>query len=96
VSPLGFLTGVLLGSAAAIAFVLGVVLVLFLFNLSGQPALAGELPALTRSVTLFTTLAGVAAAAFIGWQRRYRWRWLAQSGLWLMLLAMAWYYAGPQ
>lgn len=91
-SPLGFLTGVLLGSAAAIALVLAIVLILFLFHLGGQPALAGELPALVRSVTLFAALMGTAAAAFVAWQRRYRWRWLAQGGLWLTLAGVAWYY----
>ena len=37
--PLGFLTGVVLGSAASIAVVLAMVVVIFALTVGGQPAI---------------------------------------------------------
>lgn len=91
-SPLGFLTGVLLGSATAIAVVLTMILAIFALNLRGQPAVAAEFPALLTAAGLFTLLAGSAAAAFLGLQRGRAWRWYAQAAMWLALAAIGWYY----
>lgn len=90
--PLGFLTGVVLGSAASIALVLAMVVVIFALTGGGQPALGREYPGLLASVGLFAVLAAVAALAFIGVQRGRSWRWLAQGALWLALILVGWYY----
>ena len=44
--PLGFLTGVVLGSAASIALVLLMVAVVFAFSAGGQPPVGAEYPGL--------------------------------------------------
>lgn len=90
--PLGFLTGVVLGSAASIALVLAFVLVIFLLSAGQQPALAREYPGLLASAGLFGLLAASAALAFVGLQRERSWRWLAQAAMWLALTLIGWYY----
>jgi hypothetical protein len=89
---LGFLTGVVLGSAVSISAVLAMVLVMFLLVSSDHPSLIQEYAPLVRAIVLFGLLAAVAAAAFIGLQRRRRWRWLAQGAMWATLAAIAWSY----
>ncbi len=90
--PLGFLTGVVLGSAASIALVLLMVVVVFAFTAAGQSAIGDEYPGLLASAALFAVLAGAAAAAFAGLQRERPWRWAAQALMWLLLAAIAWFY----
>jgi len=91
-SPLGFLTGVVLGSAASIALVLAMVVVIFAVTAGGQPAIGREYPGLLASAGLFGVLAVVAAAAFLGLQQNARWRWLAQAAMWLALALVGWHY----
>jgi len=90
--PLGFLTGVVLGSAASISAVLAMVVVIFAASPGGQPAIGQEYPALLVSAGIFAALAGVAAAAFVGLQRSRPWRWYAQVVMWLALCLTGWYY----
>ena len=90
--PLGFLTGVVLGSAASIALVLLMIVVIFAFSASQQPAIDQEYPGLLASAGLFGVLAAAAGAAFAGLQRERPWRWVAQAVMWLVLAAIAWYY----
>lgn len=90
--PLGFLTGVVLGSAASIALVLLMVLVIFALSSGAQAALGREYPGLLAAAALFALLAAVSAAAFVGLQRERHWRWLAQGAMWLTLAAIAWHY----
>lgn len=90
--PLGFLTGVVLGSAAAISGVLAMVLIVFLVVSSDHPALLGEYAPLVRAIVLFAVLAAVAGTAFVGLQQKRRWRWLAQGAMWATLAAIAWSY----
>lgn len=91
-SPLGFLTGVVLGSAASIALVLAMVVVIFALTAGGHPAVGREYPGLLTAAGLFGMLAVAAAAAFVGLQRSRSWRWLAQAAMWLVLLLVAAYY----
>jgi hypothetical protein len=97
--PLGFLTGVVLGSAAAIALVLLMVVLVFALARGGEPALRAEFPGLLAAAGLFALLAATAAGAFVGLERRRPWRWVAQAAMWLALAAIAIYYwpagAGP-
>ena len=97
--PLGFVTGVVLGSAASIALVLLMVVLVFAFAAGGQSPAGDEYPALLAAAGLFAVLAGAAAAAFVGQLRERSWRWAAQAAMWALLAAIAWYYwpsgAGP-
>jgi hypothetical protein len=90
--PLGFLTGVVLGSAASIALVLLMVVAVFALGAGSQPAVGREYPALLASAGLFAVLAAAAAAAFAGLQRDRPWRWAAQALMWLLVAAIAWFY----
>ncbi len=90
--PLGFLTGIVLGSAASIALVLTMVVVIFALSPGAQPAIGNEYPGLLASAGLFGVLAAVAAAAFVGLQQGRSWRWLAQAAMWLALAVTGWHY----
>ena len=90
--PLGFLTGVVLGSAVSIALVLAMVVVIFALSSGAGPAIGAEYPTLLATAGLFAVLAGIAGAAFAGLQRRRPWRWYAQAAMWLALVLMGWYY----
>jgi len=90
--PLGFLTGVVLGSAASIALVLLMVAVVFAFSASSQALVGAEYPALLAAAALFAVLAAASGAAFVGLQKERPWRWLAQAAMWLVLAAIACYY----
>lgn len=93
--PLGFLTGVVLGSAVSIALVLAMVVVIFALTAGGQPAIGQEYSSLLVTVGLFGALAGIAGAAFAGLQRHRPWRWYAQAAMWLALGLLGWYYWPP-
>jgi hypothetical protein len=90
--PLGFLTGIVLGSAASIALVLGMVVVIFTLTAGAQAAIGREYPELLATAGLFALLAAVSGAALIGLQRDRPWRWIAQAAMWLALCGIAWYY----
>lgn len=90
--PLGFLTGVVLGSAASISGVLAMVLIVFLAVSSDHPALLQEYGPLLRAIVLFGVLAAVSGAAFFGLQRHRSWRWAAQGVMWATLAGVAWSY----
>ena len=89
---MGFLTGVVLGSAASIALVLALVVVIFALSSGSQPAIGAEYPRLLATAGVFAVLAGIAGAAFAGLQRRLPWRWYAQGAMWLALAMLGWYY----
>ena len=89
--PLGFLTGVVLGSAASIALVLAMVVVIFTLS-PGSAAIGAEYPRLLMTAGLFAVQAALAGAAFAGLQRQATWRWYAQGAMWLALALLGWYY----
>ncbi len=90
--PLGFLTGVVLGSATSIAVVLAMVVVIFALAPGAQPSVGREYPGLLAAAGLFGLLAAMAAAAFVGLQKGRPWRWLAQAAMWIALALTGWYY----
>jgi hypothetical protein len=90
--PLGFLTGVVLGSAASIALVLLMIVVIFAISAGREPLVRHEYPGLLASAALFGALAAASAAAFVGLLRERPWRWLAQGLMWIAVAAVAWYY----
>lgn len=86
-----FINGVLLGSAGALAVVLGVIL-FFRWTMIGDPSLdqtvvQSDLPLgeLSRDMFIFGVLAFLALAAFLGELRHRPWRLLAD---WLMGVAL--------
>ena len=89
--PLGFLTGVVLGSAASIALVLVMVVVIFALS-PGSAVIGAEYPRLLTTAGLFAVQAALAGAAFAGLQRQTSWRWYAQAAMWLALALLGWYY----
>ncbi len=94
--PLGFLTGIVLGSATSIALVLVMVVVIFALTAGTQAAVGREYPELLATAGIFALLGAIAGAAFVGLQRERPWRWLAQAAMWLALGGIAWYYwPGP-
>jgi len=90
--PLGFLTGIVLGSAVSIALVLAMVVVIFALSPGSGPEIVTEYPRLLVTAGLFALLAALAGAAFAGLQRQRPWRWYAQATMWLALALLCWYY----
>jgi len=92
VRPMTFINGVLLGSAGALASVLGVIL-FFRWVMVGDASLDQTvvqsdlpLPELLRDMCIFMALALLALAAFWGELKARRWRLGAD---WIMTLALA-------
>ena len=90
--PLAIITGILLGSSAAIGG--GLVIVLFLFFLLADdyPRLAAEYGSLVRSTAVFLTMTAICAVSFVGLIKRHAWRWLAQAFMWAGLALTVLYY----
>ncbi len=90
--PSAVLLGFVLGSAGAITFGLLGVAFVFTWLLPDYPRLAGELPALWRSLVVFAVLTGAAALSFYGQLRAKRWRRAAISALLLVIALIGWLY----
>ncbi len=90
--PFVVILGVLLGTLVSLAFGLGVVLFVFWFLHDESPRFTAEMPYLLTSTAIFTALAVVCAAAFVGCLRRRRWRYPLLVLFWAGLLATGWYY----
>jgi hypothetical protein len=87
--PLAVLNAILFGSAAAITFGLGGVLVIFLVLQGEYPQMRAEFPVLVRSSALFALLATVSGASLLGLLQGRRWRWLAHTATWLVVAGIA-------
>ena len=90
--PLSILTGIILGSVASIAFGLAVSVLVSVIIGRDAPQLAAELGALWRHTLVFTVLTAICALGFLGIVKRTRWRWYAQSAMWLALAAVVYAY----
>lgn len=90
--PLAVLLGILTGSIVTIAISLSMVLIIFLILSHEHEQIDAELGALLESVALFSALAAIAFASFLGEIRERRWRRYAQAGLVLGLAVAAWIY----
>ncbi len=90
--PLTVITGILLGSTAAIAAGLTVVLFLFFILVDDHPRLATEFAPLQVSTVIFLVMTAVCAASFLGLVKKAPWRWVAQAGMWLGLVLTVLYY----
>lgn len=87
--PLAVLNAIIFGSAAAITFGLGGVLVIFLVLKGRYPEMGEEFPTLMRSSALFAALALVAGTSLFSLLKERRWRWLAQAAMWLVVAGIA-------
>jgi hypothetical protein len=90
--PLTVITGILLGSSAAIAAGLTVVLFLFYILADEHPRLAAEFRPLQISTVIFLVMTALCAASFLGLVKRAPWRWIAQAAMWLGLTLTVLYY----
>lgn len=90
--PMTVVTGILLGSSAAIAAGLAVVVLIF-FLLSGKhPRLSAEIGMLLASTGIFLGMTAVCAASFISLVKQLRWWWIPQAGMWAALGLVVLYY----
>jgi hypothetical protein len=90
--PLAVITGILLGTCAAIAAGLTVVLFLFFILVDDHPRLAVEFEPLRSSTAIFLVMTAICAASFVGLIRRRPWRWAAQSAMWTGIVLTVMYY----
>ena len=90
--PLTMITGILLGSCAAITVSLALVLIVFLLLGDEQPRLQHEFRPLLTSMLIFLGMTAISAASFYSLLISHRGRFVAQGLLWLGLLGTAWYY----
>ena len=91
--PLAVLNAILFGSAAAITFGLGAVLIIYLVLQGRHPQLATEFGPLLRSSGMFAVLSIVSGLSLYGSLKGLNWRWTAQIAMWVMLgLTIAFYW----
>lgn len=90
--PLAVITGIMLGTSAAIAIGLSVVLLLFFILADEHPRLAAEFDPLLDSTAIFVVLTMLCATSFFGTVRSRPWRWIAQSGMWVGIVLTVLYY----
>lgn len=91
-SPLIFVNGVILASAAAITLGLLIVLLLILILGEDYPRFASELQPLLASSGVFAVMTVFSAASFLGLVRQRPWRWVAQAAMWLTLAGVTLYF----
>ena len=90
--PLAVLLGIVMGSSIAVAVSLGMTAVVFLLLPEYHLRIEPERAALYRGLAWSWSIAGVAAAAFIGEVRSLPWKRLPQSLLLALLLLLSWIY----
>ena len=90
--PLAVLNAIVFGSAAAITFGLGGVLVIFLVLQGQYPQMRAEFPVLVRSSALFALLCAASGASLFGLLQQRRWRWLAHAAMWLVVAGITAFY----
>lgn len=78
-AALTVLNGALLVLFGTMAMVIGVVCILYLFNLDAGPRLRAELPTLFAALGWFTICTLVTGFAFVGFLRGKPWRWLSEA-----------------
>lgn len=83
--PLTVITGILLGSSAAIALSLIVVVFLFFLLSDQRPYLIDDMQTLIPYTLLFVLMTASSAFGFVGLVRNRPWRWWAQIAIWVSL-----------
>ena len=90
--PLTMITGILLGSCAAITVSLVLVLIVFALLGDEHPRLQHEFRPLLTSMLIFLGMTGISAVSFYSMLIGHRARFAVQGLMWLGLLGTAWYY----
>jgi hypothetical protein len=90
--PFAVLNAILFGSAAAITFGLGGVLIIFLVLKGKHPDMIGEFGALVQSAGVFAAMAAASGASLFATLKGRSWRHFAQGAMWLCLLALIMLY----
>ena len=90
--PLTMITGILLGSSAAITISLGLVLIVFLLLGDEHPRLQHEFRPLLHSMLIFLGMTAITAASFYSLLIGHRARFAAQGLMWAGLAGTVWYY----
>jgi uncharacterized membrane protein len=90
--PLTVITGILLGSCAAIAISLAMVVIVFLVLGDEYPRLQHEFRPLLISMFIFLGMTVLTAGSFYSLVRMLRWRLWSQLFMWLGLSATIWYF----
>jgi len=86
--PFAVLNAIVFGSAAAITFGLGGVIVIFLVLKDRHPVMLGEFGPLLRSGAAFAALAVAAGFSLRATLKERPWRHAVQAAMWLCLLAI--------
>jgi uncharacterized membrane protein len=90
--PLTVVTGIMLGSATAIAVGLAVVMLMFLLLSGKHPHLSAELGPLVTNTLIFSAMTAISAASFISLVKKRHWWWIPQAGMWVGLGLIVLYY----
>lgn len=90
--PFAVLNAIIFGSAAAITFGLGGVIVIFLVLKGRYPEMLGEFGALLRGAGMFGLLTLASGASLAATLKRRAWRHAAQASMWLCVLALVFLY----
>lgn len=90
--PMTVVTGILLGSSAAIAAGLAVVVLIFVLLSGEHPRLGAEIGILLTSTGIFLGMTAVCAASFISLVKQFRWWWIPQAAMWAGLGLVVLYY----
>lgn len=93
-SPLIFINGVILASAASITLGLAVTLFIVVLLGSETPLLAAETSPLLQAVGLFACMTVASGVSFLGVMKNRPWRWPA-VGLMLAVVALAGWFFWP-
>ena len=75
---LQILSAVMLALTATFAVTLGVVCLMYWFNLDASPRMREEWPTILRVTSIFWVLSGFAALSWLTLRRRVGWMWPAQ------------------
>jgi cyanate permease len=90
--PFAVLNAIIFGSAAAITFGLGGVIVIFLVLKDRHPELLGEFTTLLQGAGMFALLALASGTSLLATLKRRAWRHAAQGLMWLCVGALAFLY----
>ncbi len=90
--PVTMVVGIVLGSSAAIALGLAVVLLIYLLIGGDEPAMQREIPALWRNALIFVGFTALSALSFYAQIKEKRWASLALASVVLSLAALITYY----
>ena len=86
--PFAVLNAILFGSAAAITFGLGGVIVIFLALKGRYPEMLSEFASLLRSGAVFAVMAAASGTSLYATLKQLKWRHAAQAAMWLCLIVL--------